>query len=232
MLHFHMAAALMSYHKSLNTLRYIVKQEKIALCHVLQLLFPIARPWDQHKHKSTEFWRSKIQEENANKESAYMVSLAIAKQEKWHYVYDSINSKTISQILVHSGVTCLLLSTTSSIEITSNKKNEHNIKQTFLNMKINAPFTFTFGVVNSWKDNLKPCIYSTIHRTKKEHNVQEITRPSEFISKPDGSSILLYQKVMNFQLIISQLNPSTNFPLIRHHVQPLTSIKQWARLNI
>ena len=79
-----------------------------------------------------------------------MVSLAIAKQEKWHYVYDSINSKTISQILVHSGVTCLLLSTTSSIEITSNKKkNGRNIKQTFLNMKINAAFTFTFGAVNS-----------------------------------------------------------------------------------
>ena len=80
-----------------------------------------------------------------------MVSVAIAKQEKWHYVYDSINSKTISQILVHSGVTCLLISTTRSIEITSNqkKKKEHNIKQTFLNMKINAPFTLTFGVVNS-----------------------------------------------------------------------------------
>ena len=169
MLHFHMAAALMSYHKSLNTLRYIVQQEKIALCHVLQHLFSIARPWDQHKHKSTEFWRSKIQEENAYKESAYMVSVAIAKQEKWHYVYDSINSKTISQILIHSGVTCLLLSTTSSIEITSNKKNEHNIKQTFFNMKINAPFTFTVGAVNSWKDTLKPCIYSTIHRTQKEH---------------------------------------------------------------
>ena len=77
MLHFHMAAALMSYHKSLNTLRYNVQQEKIAFCHVLQHLFSIARPWDQHKHKSTEFWRSKIQEENAYKESAYMVSLAI-----------------------------------------------------------------------------------------------------------------------------------------------------------